>query len=76
MGSVTTASRTFGANVSEPCTTSTIRAKTRTPHPKTGAKVSAAMKSRALLRARSQEVVVALKAVLEAPDRSQGTHTE
>ncbi len=50
MGSVATASRKIAPNVSEPRTTSTLPAKSRMPHPKTEAKVSAAMKSRVLLR--------------------------
>jgi hypothetical protein len=52
MGSVTTASRTFVPNLSEPSTTTIVPAESTTPHPKTEAKVSAAMKSRALLRTR------------------------
>jgi hypothetical protein len=51
MGSVTTASRTFAPNLSEPSTT-IVPAESTTPHPKSEAKVSAAMKSRALLRTR------------------------
>jgi hypothetical protein len=52
MASLTTASRSPAPSVSEPCKTSTVPAERRTPHPRTEAKVSAAMKSRELFRAR------------------------